>query len=92
MNTFEKKIDDGFAKVDRSFGAVDRGFAEVRSQIVSSERALRGEITALRGEVAAEIAAVRSDGRSDFRTLIGVVVAMWVATVLAVVGGLPIHL
>jgi hypothetical protein len=84
IDVLEKKMDEGFARMDR-------GFAETRAQIVSSERALRGEITGLRGEVTAEISSVRGDARSDFRTLVGVVVAMWVATVLAVVGHLPIH-
>ena len=71
---------------------MDRGFEEMRSQIVSSERALRGEISGLRSELTGEISSVRGDARSDFRTLIAVVVAMWVATVLTVVGNLPIHL
>ena len=54
--------------------------------------ALRAEITGLRSEVTAEISSVRGDARADFRTLIAVVVAMWVATVLTVIGNLPIHL
>jgi hypothetical protein len=82
MDVLERKMDEGFAKMDAK---MDRGFAEMRVQIVSSERALRGEMTA-------EISSVRGDARSDFRTLIAVVVAMWVATVLMVVGHLPIHL
>jgi hypothetical protein len=85
MDTLEKKMDEGFARIDEK---MDRGFSEMRMQVQSSERALRGEIA----EVRVEVAAVRGDARSDFRTLIGVVVVMWVATLLAVVGHLPIHL
>jgi hypothetical protein len=55
--------------------------AEIRDQILSTERGLRGEIIAARGE-----------SRGDFRTLIGVVMAMWTAAVLAVVGLLLQHL
>ena len=77
----KQRMDTLEKKMDEGFARVDRGFAEMRAQIQSSERALRGEI-----------AEVRSDARSDFRTLIGVVVAMWVATMLAVAGHLPIHL
>jgi hypothetical protein len=76
------------AKVDRLEKKIDKGFAEmradsveVRAQIVSTERALRTEIVA-----------VRSDGRADFRTLIGVVFAMWTATMLGVIGVLLGHL
>lgn len=67
-------------KIDEGFAEMRSDFTVVRSEIVSAERGLRGEI-----------AAVRDEARSDFRTLIGVVVAMWVATVLAVAGHLPIH-
>ncbi len=63
------------AKVDRLETRIDVGFADMRTQIVSSERALRGEILA-----------ARTDARADFRTLIGVVFAIWTATVLTVVG------
>jgi hypothetical protein len=76
------------AKVDKLKEKIDAGFAEmradsvvVRAQIVSTERAL-----------CAEIVAVRSDARADFRTLIGVVFAMWTATVLGVIGVLVTHL
>jgi hypothetical protein len=96
IDVLEKKMDEGFAKIDTR---IERGFEEMRAQVMSSERGLRGEISGLRGEigglrseVAAEISSVRGDARSDFRTLIAVVVAMWVATVLTVVGNLPIHL
>jgi hypothetical protein len=61
-------------QIDRLEKKVDKGFAEMRAQIVSSERGLRTEIVA-----------ARSDARADFRTLIGLVVAMWSATVLGVV-------
>jgi hypothetical protein len=74
---------------------IDEGFAEMRTQIVASERALRTEIISVRGEVHAvrgEVHSVRSDARSDFRTLIAVVVAIWVATLLSVVGLLASHL
>jgi len=60
---------------------LDRGFAETRTQIISTERTLRGEILS-----------VRTDARADFRTLLAVVVAMSVTTVLAVVGVLLAHL
>ncbi|HVV90456.1 MAG TPA: hypothetical protein VHB53_08180 [Solirubrobacterales bacterium] len=76
-----EKVDRGFERVDRAFEKVDEGFAEMRIQIVSSERALRSEIIA-----------ARNDARADFRTLIGVVLAMWTATVLGVVGILATHL
>ena len=76
------------AKVDKLDEKIDAGFAEmradslaVRAQIVSTERALRTEILA-----------VRSDGRADFRTGIAVVVGMWTATILAMVGVVVGHL
>jgi hypothetical protein len=50
-------------------------------KILCNERRLRGEIIA-----------ARTDARADFRTLLGVVFAMWTATVLAVVGVLVAHL
>ena len=85
MDALERKMDEGFARIDAK---MDRGFAEMRTQVLSSERALRDEINGVRGEVAG----VRGDARSDFRTVIGVVIAMWVTTVLAIIGHLPIHL
>ena len=81
VDKLEKKVDEGFAKVDEGFAKVDRGFVRMQTQILSSERELRGEIIA-----------ARSDARADFRTLIAVVVAMWTATVLAVVGILMAHI
>jgi hypothetical protein len=59
---------------------IDKGFAETRAQIASSESALRTEIVA-----------ARSDGRSDFRTLIAVTFGMWVTTILSIVGVLLQH-
>jgi hypothetical protein len=87
------------AKVDRLEKKIDAGFAEmradsieVRAQIVSTERALRGEMVAATGGLRGEMVAARNDARADFRTLIGVVIAMWTATVLGVVGVLVNHL
>jgi hypothetical protein len=60
---------------------IDHGFAHMLAQITATERALRGEIVS-----------VRTDARADFRTLLTVVVAMWVTTILAVVGVLLTHL
>jgi hypothetical protein len=71
-------------RIDSLEKKIDEGFAELRTQIVDSERALRGEIASLRGEVHG----VRADGRSDFRTLL----AIWAATLLAVVGLLASHI
>lgn len=74
------KVDRLEKKVDDGFADVKTGFAEMRTQIVASERGLRTEILA-----------VRSEGRSDFRTLIAVVVALWTATILAMVGVIVSH-
>jgi hypothetical protein len=63
---------------------IDDGFAEMRVEFRAVRTEMEGTGTALRSE----IAGVRADGRADFRTLIAVVVAMWVATILAVVGAL----
>jgi hypothetical protein len=71
---------------------IDRGFAETRTQIVASERSLQGQIVASERALRAEITAARSDARADFRTLIAVTLALWTATVLAVVGALAGHL
>jgi hypothetical protein len=73
-----RKIDEGFAEMRREFTAVR---AEIGTRALSSERGLRGEIVA-----------ARSEARAGFRTLIAVVFAMWVATVLAVIGVLAAHL
>jgi hypothetical protein len=56
------------------------------------ERALRGEIASTESALRSEIASVRAEGRADFRNLLGVVIATWVATILAVVGVLLAHL
>lgn len=63
------------AKVDRLEGKVDDGFVRMEAKIDRSTKELRGEIVA-----------ARSDARSDFRTLIAVTFAMWVTTILCVVG------
>jgi hypothetical protein len=76
----EAKVDRLETKIDDGFAAARADSAEVRNQILASERALRSEIVA-----------ARSDGRSDFRTLIAVVFAMWTATVLAVGGVIVAH-
>ncbi|MBS1887938.1 MAG: hypothetical protein JSU06_12200 [Actinobacteria bacterium] len=77
----EAKVDKLEKKVDDGFAAMRTEAQAMRAQILSSERALRGEIVG-----------ARSDARADFRTLIGVVFAMWAATVLAVIGVLAAHL
>jgi hypothetical protein len=77
----EAKMDRLEGKVDAGFGEMRAGFAHMREQIVAGERALRTEITA-----------VRSDGRADFRTLVAVAVAMWVATILAIIGAVAVGL
>jgi hypothetical protein len=77
IGTLERKMDEGFAKVDDGFKEMRAEFVSVRNQIVATERNLRGEIEG-----------VRADGRSDFRTLLAVVIAMWVATILSVVAAI----
>jgi hypothetical protein len=76
----EAKVGKLEKKIDDGFAAVRTDSEAAREQILSTERALSGEIIA-----------ARSDARADFRTLIGVVFAMWTATVLAVVGVLVAH-
>jgi len=78
VEVLERKIDEGFAEMRREFTAVR---TEIGTRALSSERGLRSEIVA-----------ARSEARADFRTLIAVVFAMWVATVLAVLGVLAAHL
>jgi len=70
IEALEKKIDDGFAEMRTEFRTVR---TEVRTEIKGSERELR-----------AEIISARSDARGDFRTLVALVVSLWVATVLTV--------
>jgi hypothetical protein len=70
IEALEKKIDDGFAEMRTEFKTVR---TEVRTEIKGSERELR-----------AEIISARSDARGDFRTLVALVVSLWVATVLTV--------
>lgn len=79
--TIGAKVDKLGKKVDGGFASMQVDSLAVRAQILSSERALRSKIVA-----------ARNDARADFRTLIGVVFAMWTATVLAVVGVLMAHL
>jgi hypothetical protein len=71
---------------------LERGFAETRAQIASTEHALRREIASTGSELRGEIISVRTDARADFRSLLGVVVAMWVTTILAIVGVLLANL
>jgi hypothetical protein len=81
IRAIEAKVDRLEEKIDKGFAEMRADSAEVRAQIVSTERALHTEIVMVRG-----------DGRSDFRTLIAVVFAMWTATVLGVIGVLLNHL
>jgi hypothetical protein len=74
-------VDKVEKKIDDGFAEIRKDSGEVCTVIVSTERALRSEIVA-----------ARSGARADFRTLIGVVFAMWTATVLAVIGVLVAHL
>ena len=69
----EAKVDRLEKKVDARFDKVDAGFAEMRRTIEASEARLRTEIIS-----------ARSDARSDFRTLVALVVSLWAATVLTV--------
>lgn len=59
---------------------IDKGFAEIRTEIKGAERELRSEIIT-----------ARTDARSDFRTLVALSFAMWVTTILCVVGVLLQH-
>lgn len=61
---------------------IDTGFAEMRAEF----KTVRTEIKGAERELRSEIIAARSDARSDFRTLIAVTIAMWVTTILCVVG------
>ena len=76
------------AKVERLEGKIDAGFAEMRADSI----AVRAQITSTERALRAEIIAVRADGRADFRTLIAVVVTMWIATILAMVGVIVSHI
>jgi hypothetical protein len=69
----EQRIDSLEKKMDEGFTRMDDGFSEIRGAIKASERGLRSEIIA-----------VRADARSDFRTMLALVVALWAATVLTV--------
>jgi hypothetical protein len=59
---------------------IDSGFAEMRAEFV-----------AVRNQIVATERALRSESRSDFRTLVSIVIAMWVATALSVVALLAAH-
>jgi hypothetical protein len=76
----EQRIGTLEQKIDSGFAEMRAEFVAVRNQIVATESNLRGEIDG-----------VRADGRGDFRTLLAVVIAMWVATVLSVVALLAAH-
>jgi hypothetical protein len=77
VEVLERKIDEGFDEMRREFNTVR---TEIGTRALSSERGLRSEIVA-----------ARSEARADFRTLIAVVFAMWVATV-ATLGVLAAHI
>jgi hypothetical protein len=60
-------------QMERLERKVDDGFARLEKKIEDGTRELR-----------AEILSARVDSRTDFRTLIAVVLSLWVATVLTV--------
>jgi hypothetical protein len=61
-------------------------------QIASLEKKIDLGFAETREQIVASERALRGEARADFRTLIAVVVAMWTATVLAIVGVLLAHL
>jgi hypothetical protein len=70
VDRLERKVDGGFGRLETK---IDAGFVEMRARVESTETALRTEINE-----------VRSEARGDFRTLIAVILSLWVATVLTV--------
>ncbi len=71
VDCLEKKVDDGFA-------AVRADIKDVRGEI----RDVRGEIKEGRGE----IKDVRGEARADFRTLLGVQLAMFATMIFGFAG------
>jgi len=59
---------------------IDKGFAEMRS-----------EFKEVRSEIRIEVNAARSEARADFRTMLGLVFALWATTALSVVAILLGH-
>jgi hypothetical protein len=76
----EQQIDRVEKKVDRLEEKMEDGFAAIRSE-------LRSEI----GSVRSEIGSVRSEAREDFRLLLGVQLAMFMAMILGFAGILLQH-
>jgi hypothetical protein len=74
----------GEADTDTLEEKIDAGFGEMRRALKGTERELRAEIKGSERELRAEIIAARTDARSDFRTLVALVVSLWAATVLTV--------
>ena len=62
-------------KVDRLERKMDAGFADTRAKMGAGFAATRSEITA-----------ARSDGRADFRLLLGVLLSMFMAMILGFAG------
>lgn len=63
---------------------IDQGFAEMRSE-------MRSEFREVRSEIRIEVNAARSEARADFRTMLGLVFALWATTALSVVAILLGH-
>ncbi len=67
----EQRIDTLERKVDEGFAKVDEGFAEMRR-----------EFKDVRADMRQEINMVRSEARADFRTLIAILLPMYLTIIL----------
>jgi hypothetical protein len=60
---------------------IDNGFAEMRTEFKAVRGEIRTESAAIRAELGGQVMAARNDARSDFRTLISVMLTMLVAMI-----------
>ena len=65
---------------------IDKGFAEMRTEMRAEFKTVRSELKGTERELRTAIMSARGEARSDFRTLIAVSIAMWVTTILPILG------
>jgi len=75
-------------QMNERLGNLEQGQQALRSEMTQGQQAFRSEMTQGQRELRSEIQALHAEIRSNFRWTVGIMLAMWITVMGAVLGAL----